>query len=212
MATNCEVFINHTNTDDTRVAQPANFIQMDLANDKLIFSAGSVAVADGQDTPSTAELNEAATIIQSIETEIDKTFLLDVSDVGAELKEIHMAGSGDYQYVICLAFDGPTASEPILEAWDDASHATANLNCLGSGIPNDSMLKAILTTSGSRGSGWVGTPIAGGVAPNVLELNGGSGPLGGATDIYINIHWDIPANYPTAFVEAPVISVKYTYV
>jgi hypothetical protein len=212
MVVNVLTFVNHTNTDATRVAQPANFIQMDLANDKLIFSAGSGAVADGQPTPSSAELNEAATIIDTVPVEIAHTFLLDVSDVGAELKEMFMANSGDHRYVICLAFDGATASEPTLEAWDDDTHITANLNCLGLGTPADSMLKAVLTTAGSPGAGWVGTSIAGGAAPNILLLNGGGGALPGATDVYVNIHWDVPGAFSTPFVENPTISIRFAYV
>jgi hypothetical protein len=212
MVTSVEIFANHTNTDATRVAQPANFVQMDLANDKLIFSAGSAAVADGQPTPSSAELNEAATIIQAVPVEIAHTFLLDVSDVGQELKEMFMANSGNHRYVICLAFDGATASEPTLEAWDDDGHTTANLNCLGLGTPANSMLKAVLTTGGAPGASWVGTPIAGGAVPNVLLLNSGGGALPGATDVYVNIHWDVPGSYLSSFVESPVVAIRYTYV
>jgi hypothetical protein len=212
MVTTCTIFCNHTNDDNTRVVDPTDFIQMDLANDKLIFSAGSAAVADGQPTPSEAELNEAATIIDTVDVEIAHTFLLDVSDVGVELKEMFMANSGNHRYVICLAFDGATASEPTLEAWDDDTHLTANLNCLGLGTPADSMLKAVLTTAGSPGAGWVGTSIAGGAAPNILLLNGGGGALPGATDVYVNIHWDVPGAFSTPFVENPTISIRFTYV
>jgi hypothetical protein len=212
MVVNCVVHINHTNDDNTRVVDPTDFIQMDLANDKLIFSAGSAAVADGQPTPSSAELNEAATIIQAVPVEIAHTFLLDVSDVGAELKEMFMANSGNHRYVICLAFDGATASEPTLEAWDDDTHVTANLNCLGLGTPADSMLKAVLTTAGSPGAGWAGTAIAGGAAPNILMLNNSGGALPGATDVYVNIHWKVPGSFLTPFIEQPIISVRYTYV
>jgi hypothetical protein len=210
--TNVIIHVNHTNTDATRVAQPANFVQMDLANDKLIFSAGSAAVADGQPTPSSAELNEAATIIQAVPVEVAHTFLLDVSDVGAELKEMFMANSGNHRYVICLAFDGATATEPTLEAWDDDTHVTANLNCLGLGTPADSMLKAVLTTGGAPGASWAGTPIAGGAAPNILMLNNLGGALPGATDVYVNIHWDVPSSYISPFIENPCISIRYTYV
>lgn len=212
MVTNCVVYINHTNDDNTRIVDPTDFIQMDLANDKLIFSAGSAAVADGQDTPSDAELNEAATIIDTVDVEVAHSFLLDVSDVGQELKEIFMANSGDHRYVVCFAFDGATASEPTFEAWDDDTHTTANLNCLGLGTPANSMLKAVLTTSGSPGAGWVGTPIAGGASPNILLLNGGGGAFGVAADAYINIHWDVPASYGTPFSEEPVLSVRFTYI
>lgn len=212
MVTNLVLHMNKSAVDATRVAQPANFVQMDLANDKLIFSAGSVAVADGQPTPSGAELNEAATIIQVTPVEIAHTFLLDVSNVGAELREMFLANSGNYRYVLCLAFDGATATEPTLEAWDDDTHLTANLNCLGLGTPANSMLKAVLTTGGAPGASWVGTPIAGGASPNLLMLNNLGGALPGATDVYVNIHWDVPNSYLSAFVESPVISVRYCYV
>lgn len=212
MVVNVNVFCNHTSDDNDRVTDPTDFIQMDLANDKLIFSAGSAAVADGQDTPSSAELNEAATIIQIAAVEVAHTFLLDISDVGNELKEMFMANSGDNRYVFCFAFDGATASEPTLEGWDDNTHVTANLNCLGVGTPANSMLKAVLTTAGSPGASWAGTPIAGGAAPNVLLLNAGGGSLGGATDVYVNIHWDVPGSYATPFAEEPVLSIRYTYI
>jgi hypothetical protein len=123
-----------------------------------------------------------------------------------------MANSGNHRYVICLAFDGATATEPTLEAWDDDTHLTANLNCLGLGTPANSMLKAVLTTGGAPGASWVGTPIAGGAAPNVLMLNNLGGALPGATDVYVNIHWDVPASFLTPFVEQPVVSIRFTYV
>jgi len=212
MVVNCVVHVNKSAVDNPKSTHPANYVQMDLANDKLIFSAGSAAVADGQPTPSSAELNEAATIIQAVPVEIAHTFLLDVSNIGAELREMLMANSGANRYVICLAFSGATASEPTLEAWDDDTHVTANLNCLGLGTPADSMLKAVLTTGGAPGPGWAGTPIAGGAAPNLILLNGGGGALGGATDVYVNIHWDVPGAFLSPFIESPVLSVRFSYV
>jgi hypothetical protein len=209
MPTNLNVHVNTTAVDDTRLAQPGNYVQMDLGNDKLIWSAGSAAVIDGADTPNNSELNDAATIIQATDTEIDKLFLLDVSDVGVELKEVDLAGSTDTQHVICLEFDGPTASIPTLEGYDDNTHTTANNNVLGLGTPASSMVKAVLTTAGLPGAAWTGTPIAGAVAPNILDLSGA--PLVGATDVYINLQIVIPASYSTPFVETPVLTVRYTF-
>lgn len=211
MPTNLNVHLNTTVTDTTRLANPGNWVEMDLVNDKLIFSSGSAAVIDGADTPNNTELNEAATIIQLTDTEIDKLFLLDFSDTGQELKELPLAGSTDTQYVINLEFDGPTASEPTFESYDDNSHTTANLNVLGAGTPANSMIKAVLTTGGSPGAAWTGTTIAGSLAPNILELNGGGGALGGATDVYVNIQIVIPASFATPFTETPILTVRYTF-
>lgn len=212
MATNLTVYVNTTAVDQDRGTSPGNYEQVDLSNDKLIFSAGSSAVADGLDTPTNTELNEAATIIQPTPVEIDKLFLLDVSDVGVELKEIDLYGSTDTQYVINFSLDDATATEPTLEAWDDNTHSTANLNVLGVGTPSASMIKAVLTTGGSPGASWSGTAIAGGSAPNVLELNGGGGAFGSATEIYVNLQVVIPGAYSTPFTETPVLTVRYTFV
>lgn len=211
MATNLLIHVNVSAVDSDRVAQPGNFVQLDLANDKLIWSAGSANVADGLDTPSSVELDEAATIIQAGDTEIDKLFLNDFSDVGAELKEIALAGSTDTRYVMCLEFDDVTSSEPTLEAFDDNTHTTADGNVLGAGVPVNSMVKAVLTTAGLPGAAWAGTPIAGSVLPNVLELNGGGGALAGAEDIYINLKVVIPGGFSVPFSENPVITIRYTF-
>jgi hypothetical protein len=74
------------------------------------------------------------------------------------------------------------------------------------------MLKAVLTTGGAPGASWAGTPIAGGAAPNILMLNNLGGALPGATDVYVNIHWDVPSSYISPFIENPCISIRYTYV
>jgi len=209
MATNLIVHANISAVDSDRVAQPGNYIALDLANDKLIFSAGSVAVADGADTPNSTELDEAATIIQATDTEIANLFLLDFSDTGVELKDVDLAGSTDTRYVICFEFDGATASEPTLEAFDDNTHSSAIANVLGSGTPADSMVKAVLTTAGSPGASWAGTPIAG--ATNILQLNGGGGAFGVASDAYINLKVVVPASYATPFQETPVLTVRFTF-
>lgn len=212
MPTNLDIHVNTTLVDATRIAQPGNYQQMDLANDKLIWSAGSPAVIDGADTPSDIELDDAATIIQATDVEIDKLFLLDFSDTGLELKEIDLAGSDDNRFVINLSFDGATTTEPTLEAFDDNTHTTADNIVLGNGTPADSMLKAVLTTAGLPGAAWAGTAIAGATLPNILELNGGGGALGAAAEIYVNLKVLIPGNFPSAFSETPVLTIRYTFI
>lgn len=212
MATNLTVYVNTTAVDTDRVTNPGNYVQMDLANDQLIFTSGSATVADGLATPNTAELNGAATLIQVTDTEIPTLLLLDFSDIGFELKEINLAGSADNQHVLNFSFDNATASEPTLEAWDDNTHSSAALNVLGLGTPASSMISAVLTTAGSPGASWTGTPIAGGVAPNVLELNAGGGAFLAASEVYANVKIVVPGSYGNPFQENPVLSVRYTFV
>jgi len=209
MATAVTVLVNTTAVDATFVAQPANFVLLDLVNDEIIWSAGSAAVADGQDTPTEAELNEAATLIDTVDVEIADAFLLDDSATGVELKLIDLAGSQDTQFVFLFSFDGATATEPFLEAWDDTNHNTTNFQSLGAGTPANSFISAVLTTSGLPGAAWTGTKIAG--SSNRLSLNGGGGALVAATDVYTNIKVVVPANHPTPAAEKPVLTIRFTF-
>ena len=213
MPTNLDIHVNTSNTDLTRVSIPASYELVDIANDKLIWTAGGLGVTDGDDTPTNTELDDAATIIQTSDVEIARLFLLDFSDVGQELKEINTAGSVvDTQYVINFSFDGPTVTEPTLESYDDNSHSSANLLVLGNGTPADSMIRAVLTTAGLPGINWVGTAIAGSTLPNILQLNAGGGGLVGAEEIYVNLKVVVPASFPSPFSENPVLTVRYTFI
>jgi len=198
------------NTGNNDVAYPSGeWVNMDLDNDKLIWTDGNVAVADGEDTPTDSELNESSPLVpDSSPYEIPKTFLLDFSEVSAELKEIVLAGSGDNRYVFCFYFDGLTATEPTLEAWDDDSHITNDYECLGAGAGANSYIKVVRTTDGSPGAGWTGDPISG--SSNKSQMNGGAGALGGATTIYYNIKVVIPVGATPAS-EQPVLAVRYTW-
>ena len=206
MATTCIIRANVTNNDNEYPGNESDYVLMNLATDKLIFSKGSSEVADGKDTPTDLELTNASMQFASGEQEIPHTFLLDVSEVGAELKEIFMANSGNHRYVFNAYFDGATVTEPTLEAWNTDGHVLADLNCLGSGNPTNSMLKGISTTFGSPGANWVGSPVAG---LNVVGLNNGAAVSGGGGNLYFNLHWDISEAYPTPFVETPVITIRF---
>ena len=207
MATTLVISINDTVTDDTT---DGNFVDIDLALDKLIWSDGSAAVADGQPSPSTAELNEAAPLVPSVsDYEVPYLFLLDYSDTGQELKLVDLAGSSNNRYVLRFEFDALTATEPTLEAWDDSNHDSNDLNCLGAGTGTDSYISVVRTTDGAPGSAWTGTPIAG--ASNKSNMNGGSGALGsGSHVIYYNVKIVVPTT-ATPAAETPVLTVRYTW-
>jgi hypothetical protein len=207
MATNLVIKANTTANDTT---DSGNFVTLDLTNDKLIWSDGSAAVADGQDTPSDAELNEAAPLVPAGSAyEVPYLFLLDFSATGQELKLMDLAGSGNNRYVLRFEFDGPTATEPTLEAWDDNDHDSNDLECLGAGVGADSYISVIRTTAGSPGSGWTGTKISG--DSNKSNMNGGAGALGsGSHTIYYNIRVEIPVG-ATPAAETPVLTIRYTW-
>jgi len=208
MATNLLVRVNITDATASYASQPTYYITVDLAADRIIWTAGSAEVYNHCGySPSNAQLNEAATLIQATPVIIDKCFLDDVSSVN-KLEQLVGCKDTNDRYVFCFSFDGATATEPTLEAWDTSAHSAATLNVLGAGTPANSMVHAICTTAGAPGSSWSGTSLA---AANTVLLNNGSGALGSATDLYANIYIKIPASYGTPETSQPVFSVRYTY-
>ena len=219
MATNLTVRTNYLDADIPYGDSGAGYIEMDLDNDYLIWTAGSTTVKDLMLAEPTAdELNEASTIIDdSSDVDVALCLLMDYShDVGGAYYTHQVVGMGENkQYPFNFSFDGATASEPQLEAWDDSNHNTADNHVLGNGTPASSMVKAVATTTASPGAGWAGSPIAG--SGNVLLLNEGNGALDeletGETEhnLYANIKITIPAGYATPAVESFVLSTRYTW-
>lgn len=208
MATNLDVWVNSDTQDQALNTSGVTWTEMDVANDKLIFSAGSDDVKDGEAIPSDTELNQALTVIDDIsDVEVDKCFLQDTGS--AILREIFNY-AGNKQYVYALDFDGATASEPVLEVWDDENLNTRDLNSLGAGIATNSWLYGVVTNTGLPGASWTGTQLAGNASNHFLELNDGSGALSGADTLYFNLKIIIPAGLTVSGLEAPVITVKFT--
>jgi hypothetical protein len=210
--------INYVNALVPYVTTPADFIEVDLVNDYLIWTAGDAVVKDLMtSTPTISQLNEAATIIDDINpTTVALCLLMDYShDIGGAYYTHKVLGmSENKKYVFCFSFDGATATEPQLEAWDTSAHTTANNHVLGAGTALNSFVKAVCTTTSLPGTSWSGTELAG--ASNVLLLNDGNGALsapgsGLNNDLYANIKVVIPTNYNTPAAETFVLTVRYTY-
>ena len=211
MATLMNFLVNYVDATKDYDGYPSDYILVDLINDYLIWTAGDSVVKDLMTyEPISTELNVAATIIDdSLDTMVALCLLMDYShDVGGSYYTHKVMGMGeDKQYPFCFDFDGPTATIPRLEAWDDSGHTTADNNVLGLGTPTNSMVKAIKTTDGTPGPGWLGTAIAG--IANYVELN--SVPLVSYQQLYANIKIVIPAAYTTPSAEFFVLTVRYTY-
>jgi len=201
-------YVNTDTQDLPRGTSGVEFTLVNLVNDYIIFTAGSVAVADAADLPTPAELNSAGVLITTSDVEVAHQILADVSD--NLLREIHNAGNQNKRYVYCFAFDAATASEPILEIWDDSTIDTITDYCLGEGVANDSFFRGITTTEALPGVGWTGKRLAGSSDNHFLWLNNEAGALSAAKDLYCNLRETVPANFDTSFSETPVLVVKYT--
>jgi len=213
--TNLDVLINYVDADVNYETTPANYITMDLDNDYLIWTEGDATVKDKMTSkPTSDELNAAATLIDpDDDKEVNLCLLMDDSGYGGYYTRKVIGMGLNKRYVFGFSFDDATASEPVLEAWDNSDHDSTDNHVLGAGTPADSMVKAVCTTSSLPGASWVGTPIAG---ANVLQLNAGNGALpapasGETTELYCNCKIVIPAAYASPAVETFVLTVRYTY-
>jgi len=210
MSISCDLYVNTGSSDIARGTSGASYVQY-ATGDVILFSDGNADVADGEAIPTESELIGAAELVGTgvPEHEFEKCFLLD--DSTGLIDEIPNAGSGDYRYVFNFYFDGATASEPVLEAWDDTDHDSYDSLPLGAGTPADSWISAVLTTAGSPGASWTGTKISGNGVSTSLQLNGGAGALSAATNVYCNIKCVIPANYTSAESSTPILTVRYSW-
>jgi len=206
-----EFLINYVDADVAKATTPADYIEVDLTNDYLIWSKTLEDLMTHE--PTANELNAAAEIIDpDVAVTVTKCLLMDYShNVGGAYYTHLVKGMGENKkYPFCFSFDAATATEPQLEAWDTSAHSTFNKNVLGAGTPADSMVKAKCTTTSLPGVGWVGTAIAG--SDNVLLLNDGNGAILLASDLYANLKIVIPANYSTPAAETFILTVRFTYV
>jgi hypothetical protein len=203
-----KIYVNDTVDDLPRSTNPEKYVEMNLTNDKLIFSAGSDVVKDGEPIPTPQELNSAALLIITSDVEVPHFFLADFSE--NELKEIHNARNQNKRYVFCAAFDAATASEPILELWDDTDLDSIEDYCLGVGVANSSFFRGITTTDGLPGYPWTGKRLAGSSDDHFLWLNNSNGALSVAKDLYWNLRITIPASFGESAAETPVFAIKWT--
>lgn len=198
--------VNITNTDNSYASAPANFLELSTG-DYFIFSKGDVNVANGLPIPTSDQLNQAMTILPiSGDLEISKIFIADVS--ANIIREIYLSGWVNKIHVFCISFDEPTATEPVLELWDDSGYDSYLMQILGLGTPANSKIKAIVTTDDNApGDSWVGQSLAGGTDINRLLLNGGNGKLLAPKDLYFNLYANVNSSFSTSL-ENPVFLVK----
>lgn len=221
MATNLTVRVNYVDATLQYGEVGAGYIAMDLDNDYLIWTEGSDAVKDLMTAePTESQLNEASVIIDEDDDKlVPLCLLMDYShNVGGSYYTHEVVGMGENKrYVFCFSFDGDTASEPQLEAWDDSNHNSTDKHVLGHGTPADSMIRAVATNLALPGEDWTGTILAGSESVRVLKLNNGNGALGdvpsGETynNLYANIKIIIPQAYATPAIESFVLTVRYTW-
>lgn len=221
MATNLTWLINYVDAAVAYATTPADYIEVDVDHDYLIWTEGDSTVKDLMTSmPSEADLNAAGAAIDADAAyTVPLCLLMDYSgNVGGAYYTHKVIGmSENNRYVFCFSFDGSTATEPQLECWDDDGHDSFNKHVLGAGTAVDSMVKGICTTAGLPGASWTGTALAGDNVARVLLLNNGNGALAdlesGETsqELYANLKIVLPADYPTPEAASFVMTVRYAW-
>jgi hypothetical protein len=203
------VHVNVDSQDQPLNTSGIDWVEFSEGNDQIIFTAGNTEVQDGADIPTQSELISAGIELTGSEIIVSNYLLEDISDV--LLKSIDGMGNLDKRYVLAFDFDAGTASEPVLEVWDDSNLNTATGTILGSGTPSSSFIRGVTTTSGLPGAGWITGAIrmAGSSDGNFLYLNDQNGFLTGASILYCNLAVVIPASQTTGFSANPVFVVKW---
>jgi len=201
------IAVNTGNTDLAYGISGSEWVDIVPASDYLVFSNGSDVVADGETIPSESDFIQAGVLLTGIEQTVSKYFLADQS--ANQLKEISLMGNVDAQHVFAFDFDGATASEPVLELWDDSGLDTIDGTTLGAGTAANSWWRGITTTTASSGTNWVGSRLAGSGEGYFLWLNNQNGPLSVADTLYCQLKVVVPASAVTGGSAAPKIVVKY---
>ena len=218
--TNLNLGVNIVDSSVPYSTTPADYRILDLVNDYLIWTAGDSVVHDGMThEPSQTELTNASPIISpTLDVTVALCLLMTYAHPGGIYTK-QVAGMGaNSKYVFAFSFDGATATEPQLEAWDDDTMLTANKNVLGAGTPANSMVKAVCTTVALPGTNWVGTAIAGSGSTRVVKLNAGNGALSVlpsgtvSQELYANIKIVIPVNYTVPAIETWSLVCRYSFI
>jgi len=201
----------------------ADYITLDLVHDYLIWSEDLEAHLNHDPIN---DLNEHAVVIDDdAEKLVPECLVFDYSGDwdGSNYYTQLVKGMGENKrFVFCFSFDGATANEPQLEAWDDSDHDSYAKHVLGAGRPANSMVKVVCTTGVAPATNWAlsggaGIAIAGSGATRIIKLNDGNGALDdlatGETsqEVYANIAVVIPQAYATPAVESFILTVRYTW-
>jgi hypothetical protein len=203
-----KIYVNCDTQDLPVGTTGVDWVEVNLGADALIFSNGSEIVKDGEPIPGSSALNQAGIVLTVLEQVIPHYFLADFNE--NLLKEIHNAGNQNKRYVFCFAFDGATASEPVLEMWDNTALNTFINYSLGAGTASNSWFRGVVTTNALPGTNWVGSKLAGSSDTHFLWLNNQAGALNTAKNLYCNLKVVVPASFPNAAAETPIMVVKYT--
>jgi len=142
---------NHPNTGNE--VGDSNWKNLDPINDEIVFM--SEEIEDGDPISSKIPFSIPETDSQEAPRTFVKNYAEGVWDrVWLAGSNANQGGGGNYKYALGAYIDGTSQSAIVLQAWDSTSRESYNLQVLGSGAPDNSMVRAICTTYSSPGDEW----------------------------------------------------------
>jgi hypothetical protein len=191
-------------------AADANFGVISTATDTLVFTGGGIDDSV-LTSPTCASGTRSATIRPSSSSYVIPYTYIESTIMNRCL----LAGYNANRYTMGVYVDGTMSSDLYLEAWDDNSFSTTNLDILqgSANSSNESYINAIRTTSSAPpwAPGWFGSDTGAaylrGQSDRVALKNASS-----ITDeaVYYNIYVRLETDAST-FHDTPVLAFRYTY-
>lgn len=190
-----------------------NYNVIDINNEKVIFTGGGIDdTVLGLPTPTCASGTRSPTIRPSVSAYIiPYTYIEDAS----VMTHIPLVGYTAKRYCMCVYVNGTASSDMYLEAWDDSTLSTTNLEVLqgSANSSNESYVNAIRTTDQVTPTWpWNGSS---GYGSAYLRGTGDRTPLKGSSPIaneslYYNIYIKLETDAVT-FHNQPVLAFRYLY-
>lgn len=205
----------HSNATDvawpfngTNDPEQSGWKEMTPATDTIVFTGGGILGTLA--TPTVASGTRDATIKPSV-----SSYVIPQTYVEIDQMYITYAGYNTNRYTFSAYVYGTASSDLYLEAWDDNSFSTTDIELLQgtTNNGNNSCVNAIRTTAASPPWPWDGSDVAAaylrgsGTAYRVALANASS-----VTDqaVYWNIYIELPTDISTFHV-TPCLAIRYLY-
>ena len=201
---------NEVAYSDTVGLEDANW-KFIYPSDTIVFTGGGIVGLLGNPV---ASGTRDATIRPSVTSVIiPQVYIEDASLMNQVINAGSTGYTGAKQYALGVYVDGTMGSDLFLEAWDDATFSTTNLNILqgSTNNGNESCINAIRTTTGAPPPNWTGGDSGAaylrGISDRVELKN-----LTSISDesVYYNIYVRLETDTPT-FYETPILGFRYLY-
>ena len=177
------------------------------STDLLVFTGGGIL--GSLPTPTTISGSRDATIRPSITSYVIPQLFVEQD----QMYHAQFVGANTNRYVMAIRIDGTATSDLYIEAFDDNSMSSTDLEILSgtTNSSNNSFINAIRTTSSNPPSDWNGNSSGAAYLRGTEHRVGlnNSATITNST-VYYNIYIELPTDVSTWNVQ-PVLAFRYLY-